>query len=52
MALRFGRGPGSILIILATVVFVLVAFGVEFGDFDRFELAALGLALFAAGHVV
>lgn len=46
------RGPGSILFIVAAVIFVLAAFNVDFSDFDRTDMLALGLAFFAAGHVV
>ena len=46
------RGPGSILMLVAAVVFLLAAFGVDVGDFDRTDLIALGLATFAAGHVL
>lgn len=42
-------GPSSILILGAVAAFLLAAFGVEVGDL---ELIPLGLALFAAGHVV
>ena len=53
MAARTGRwGVGGILIIVGAVLFVLAAFGIDFGDFDRLDIIALGLAFFAAGHVV
>ncbi len=53
MAVRAGRwGLGAILIVIGAVLFVLAAFGVDVGDFDRLDLIALGLAFFAAGHVV
>jgi hypothetical protein len=45
-------GLSGLLQIVAIVIFVLVAFGVDLGDFDRFELLALGLAFFAGGHVL
>ena len=45
------RGPGTILFIVAAVIFVLAAFNVDFSDFDRTDMIALGLAVFAAGHV-
>ncbi len=54
MAVR-GRGDwglSRILIAIAVVLFVLAAFGVDLGDFDRADLVALGLAFFAAGHLV
>jgi hypothetical protein len=44
------RGPTSILMLVAVVLFVLAAFGVDVADFDRTDLIALGLAAFAAGH--
>jgi hypothetical protein len=46
------RGPDAILFIAAAVIFGLAAFGVDVSDFDRLDLIALGLAAFAAGHVV
>ena len=52
MALRIGRGPSSILILVAAAIFVLAAFGVDVSDFDRIDMIALGLASFAAGHVL
>lgn len=45
-------GVSRILIAIAVVLFVLAAFGVDLGDFDRLDMVALGLAFFAAGHVV
>ena len=53
MASRTGAwGLGRILIAVAVVLFLLAAFGVTLGDFDRADVVALGLAFFAAGHVV
>ncbi len=53
MAIRTGAwGVGRILIAVGAVLFVLAAFGVDLGDFDRGDIVALGLAFFAAGHVV
>jgi hypothetical protein len=52
MALGIARGPSSILILVAAVIFVLAAFGVDVSDFDRIDLISLGLAFFAAGHVL
>jgi len=52
MVLGLRPGPSRILILVAAVFFVLAAFGVDVGDFDRLDLIALGLALFAAGHVI
>ena len=49
---RADWGLSRILIAIAVVLFVLAAFGVDLGDFDRGDLLALGLAFFAAGHVV
>ncbi len=43
-------GIGRILIAIAAVIFLLAAFGVELGG--DVGLVALGLAFFAAGHVV
>ena len=45
-------GVSRILIAVAVLLFVLAAFGVDLGDFDRADLLALGLAFFAAGHIV
>ncbi len=45
-------GVGRILIAVSVVLFVLAAFGVNLGDFDRGDIVALGLAFFAAGHIV
>ena len=49
---RADWGVSRLLIAVAAVLFVLAAFGVDLGDFDRGDLVALGLAFFAAGHVV
>lgn len=38
--------------IVAVVVFVLVGLGVGFDQVSQLELAALGLAAFALGHVL
>ena len=46
------RGTDTILFIVAAVIFVLAAFGVDVSDFDRLDLIALGLAAFAAGHAI
>ncbi len=43
-------GIGRILIAIAAVIFLLAAFGVELGG--DVGLVALGLAFFAAGHVL
>ena len=45
-------GLSRILIAVAVLLFLLAAFGVDLGGLDRADLVALGLALFAAGHVV
>lgn len=45
-------GVSRILIAIAVVLFVLAAFGVDLGDFDRGDIVALGLAFFAAGHIL
>ena len=45
-------GAGGILIAIAVLLFLLSAFGIDVGDFDRADLIALGLAFFAAGHLV
>ncbi|HVM17453.1 MAG TPA: hypothetical protein VM290_07725 [Gaiellaceae bacterium] len=42
-------GLGSILTLIAVVIFVLAALGVGFGGL---ALVPLGLAFFAAGHLV
>ena len=52
MARVMGGGASPILFIAAAVLFVLAAFGVDVSDFDRLDLIALGLAAFAAGHVI
>jgi hypothetical protein len=52
MVLGVRRGPSAILILVAAAIFVLAAFGVDVGDFDRTDMIALGLAFFAAGHVL
>jgi hypothetical protein len=46
-----GWGLSGLLYAVAVVLFVLAAFSVDVGDFDRLDLMALGLAVFAAGHV-
>ena len=46
----FAFTPSSILILIAVVIFVLAAFGVDVGD--DVSLVPLGLAFFAAGHVL
>lgn len=48
--MRGALGLGRILIGIAVVIFVLAAFGVEVGG--DVGLVALGLAFFAAGHIV
>ncbi len=45
-----GFGLGRILIAISVVIFVLAAFGVDIGA--EVALVALGLAFFAAGHVL
>ena len=52
MATRtFGTwGLGRILILVSVVIFVIAAFGVEIGA--DVGLVSLGLAFFAAGHLV
>ena len=52
MAFGLRRGPSSILTLVAAVIFVLAAFGVDVGDFGEIDMIALGLAFFAAGHVL
>jgi hypothetical protein len=47
-----GWGASALLYAAAVVLFVLAAFGVDVGDFDRLDLIALGLAAFAGGHLV
>ncbi len=49
---RDAWGLGRILIAIAVVLFLLAAFGVDVGGFDRTDLVSLGLAFFAAGHIV
>jgi hypothetical protein len=43
-------GIGRILIVIAAVIFLLAAFGIELGG--DVGLVALGLAFFAAGHAL
>lgn len=45
-------GGSALLTVIAVVLFLLAAFGVDVGDFDRLDLIAIGLACFAAGHVL
>jgi hypothetical protein len=47
-----GWGLNGLLYAAAVVLFVLAAFGVDVGDFDRLDLIALGLAAFAGAHLV
>jgi hypothetical protein len=47
-----GWGLSGLLYAVALVIFVLAAFGVDVGDFDRLDLLALGLAAFAGAHLV
>jgi hypothetical protein len=47
-----GWGVSALLFAAAVVLFVLAAFSVDVGDFDRLDLIALGLAAFAAAHLV
>ena len=47
-----GWGLNGLLYAVAVVIFVLAAFGVDLGDFDRFDMIALGLAAFAGAHLV
>ena len=42
--------PGTILIVISVVIFLLAAFGVDIGG--DLALVPLGLAVFAAGHVI
>ena len=49
-ALATSFGLGRILIGISVVIFVLAAFGVDIGA--DVALVALGLAFFAAGHVL
>lgn len=43
--------PSRLLILVSAVIFVLAAFGVTFGSLGELDLACLGLAFFAAGHI-
>ena len=45
-----GAGLGRILILVSVVIFIIAAFGVDIGA--DVGLVSLGLAFFAAGHVV
>lgn len=47
-----GASVGVVLYLVAVVLFVLAAFGVTLGAFGELDIVALGLAAFAAGHVV
>lgn len=42
----------ALLILLSVIVFVLVAFGATVASLSALEFAAIGLALFAAAHLV
>jgi hypothetical protein len=46
-----GWGLAGLLYAAALVIFVLAAFNVDIGDFDRLDLLALGLAAFAGAHL-
>jgi hypothetical protein len=46
-----GWGLAGLLYAAAVVLFALAAFNVDFGDFDRLDLIALGLAAFAGAHL-
>jgi hypothetical protein len=46
-----GWGLAGLLYAAALVLFVLAAFNVDIGDFDRLDLLALGLAAFAGAHL-
>ena len=45
-------GVGFLAYIAAAVVFILVAFGITVGGLTELEEVAVGLALFALGHVL
>jgi len=47
--MRFDTSPGSILLLVAVVLFVLAAFGVSLGTVG---LVPLGLAAFAASFMI
>lgn len=47
--MRFDTSPGSILLLVAVVLFVLAAFGVSLGTVG---LMPLGLAAFAASFMI
>ena len=44
-------GISGLLAAVAIVIFVLAAFGVDVGDFDRLDMISLGLAFFAGAHL-
>lgn len=46
-----GWGLAGLLYAAALVIFILAAFGVDIGDFDRLDLLAFGLAAFAGAHL-
>lgn len=46
-----GWGLAGLLYAAALVIFILAAFDVDIGDFDRLDLLALGLAAFAGAHL-
>jgi hypothetical protein len=50
--MRLNLSPGSLLMIVAVVLFVLSAFGTTLGDLNERDLLALGLAFFAGGHIL
>jgi hypothetical protein len=47
---RIAWTPGTILIAISILIFLLAAFGVDIGE--DISLVPLGLAFFAAGHLV
>lgn len=47
-----GRGVSLAAYIVAIVLFVLAALGVDIGDAGELRLVAWGLAAFALGHIL
>jgi hypothetical protein len=52
MALTRTFGPSALLLLVATVLFVLAAFDVHTGQFESINVAEFGLAAFAASFLV
>ena len=47
-----GARVSAILLLVAVILFVLAAFGVDVGDYGPLQVVAAGLAFFAASFLV